>query len=521
MKIIYIIKCLLLTSSASSAFIIQTPLHSIIRYKRPTISKINTYKMTDENKSKNFFPISWSECNHEYDVRGNSKKQLMLFDIPATPEIWAISLVYFAQGLLGISRLALSFYYKDTLHLTPVDLTMIGSISVIPWVIKPLYGFISDTFPLFGYKRKSYLVISGFIGAMSWKILSIFDNMLMSNDIHTDFNSIAFSVLLVSLSSLGLAFSDVLVDAIVVGKSRDQNKSGSLQSICWASSSIGGLISAYFSGYLLQKYGSSFVFWLTSIIPLIMTASAALIDEKKIDIIENQHSISKLFTYQTQKTFHILSQKSILFPLLFLVIWNATPSTGSAFFYFQTNVLGFQPEFFGRLGLISSLSSLLGIVLYNQKFKQVPLRTIFKWSCILGTILGTTPLLLVTHTNRMLGIPDTWFVILDDIVLSIFGQITFMPIMILAAKMCPPGTEAMLYAAIMSANNLSGSFGKILGGFLMKFMQITDNDFTNLPLLMIITNLSGLTPLLFLNYVPKDNEDHISEVDLSENDKKE
>jgi hypothetical protein len=120
----------------------------------------------------------------------------------------------------------------------------------------------------------------------------------------------------------------------------------------------------------------------------------------------------------------------------------------------------------------------------------------------------------------MLGIPDTWFVILDDIVLSIFGQITFMPIMILAAKMCPPGTEAMLYAAIMSANNLSGSFGKILGGFLMKFMQITDNDFTNLPLLMIITNLSGLTPLLFLNYVPKDNEDHISEVDLSENDKK-
>lgn len=497
MKIIYVIKCLLLTSSTCSAFVAHSPLYSPTRYRRyDAISKINTYKMVDENKPKKTFPISFHQ-------EGN-KKQLLLFDIPATPEIWAISLVYFAQGLLGISRLALSFYYKDTLHLTPVDMTMIGSISVIPWVIKPLYGFISDTFPLFGYKRKSYLVLSGLVGAMSWKLLSVFDNMLMTGGIHSDFNSVAFSVLLVSLSSLGLAFSDVLVDAIVVSKSRDQNQSGSLQSICWASSSIGGLMSAYFSGYLLQNYGSSFVFGLTSIIPLIMTASAALIEEKKIDIMHSQRSISKLFKLQTQKTFDIISQKSILFPLLFLVIWNATPSAGSAFFYFQTNVLGFQPEFFGRLGLVSSLSSLFGIVLYNQKFKQMPLRIIFKWSCILGTVLGTTPLLLVMHINRIIGIPDTWFAILDDIVLSIFGQITFMPIMILAAKMCPPGTEAMLYAAIMSANNLSGSISKILGGFLMKSMQITDHDFTNLPLLMTITNLSGLIPLLFLNYVPRE-----------------
>ena len=87
--------------------------------------------------------------------------KLLLFGIEAVPEVWAIALVYFVQGILGISRLAVSFYYKDTLHLGPAELSLISSISVLPWVIKPLYGFISDSFPLFGYKRRSYLVLSG------------------------------------------------------------------------------------------------------------------------------------------------------------------------------------------------------------------------------------------------------------------------------------------------------------------------------------------------------------------------
>ena len=33
----------------------------------------------------------------------------------------------------------------------------------IPWSFKILYGLISDNVPLFGTRRKSYLIIMGFI----------------------------------------------------------------------------------------------------------------------------------------------------------------------------------------------------------------------------------------------------------------------------------------------------------------------------------------------------------------------
>jgi hypothetical protein len=66
------------------------------------------------------------------------------------------------------------------------------------------------------------------------------------------------------------------------------------------------------------------------------------------------------------------------------VLWQCTPTSGSALFYFETNELGFKPEFLGRLSFVSAIASLGGIVLYNQYLKRIPLRTLFKWVCVSG-----------------------------------------------------------------------------------------------------------------------------------------
>ena len=55
---------------------------------------------------------------------------------------------------------------------------------------------------------------------------------------------------------------------------------GSYQSLSWGASSIGGIVSAYFSGSLIEKYGTSFVFGVTAVFPLLVLASALLITEK-------------------------------------------------------------------------------------------------------------------------------------------------------------------------------------------------------------------------------------------------
>lgn len=498
MHILKQLKILILTLGISSAFIIQpltqkTNTKKLRRTDDIYINNLEILRSKHLEIKKNNLPIYWSKNNNIY--------------IYTTPEIWAIAFLNFVHGLMGISKIAISFYYKDMLNLSPFELTIITSITAIPWIIKPLYGFISDTYPFFGYKRKSYLILSSLLGSVSWVIMAKFVSLINIGQMDRGIITLIYSVSLVTLSFIGLAFSDVLLDAIAVSKTQEENNTASIQIIFWVSSSLGSIISSYFSGYLLQNYGTVFVFYLSAVIPLITAVISVFIKEPlNYKLQYSRVNTLQLLKIKIKKILNTLSQKTILYPLLFLMVLNAMPKIGTILFYYEVNELGFQPDFFGMIGSASSIASLLGIVLYNQKLKSIHSRVILKWTCIISAVLGMLPLILVTHVNRLIGIPDVWLSILDDIILSIFSQITMIPILVLATQICPHGVEAMLYATITSANNLSSNIGKLLGGILTNILGVTNNDFTNLPWLIVLTNLFGLIPLMFLNFIPKNDK---------------
>ena len=51
------------------------------------------------------------------------------------------------------------------LLLWALQVAFLTSFAAFPWVVKPFYGFLSDTVPIFGYRRRSYLIICGLLGA--------------------------------------------------------------------------------------------------------------------------------------------------------------------------------------------------------------------------------------------------------------------------------------------------------------------------------------------------------------------
>ncbi|KAG7573312.1 Biopterin transporter family [Arabidopsis suecica] len=344
------------------------------------------------------------------------------YGVELSPDNVAVAMVYFVQGVLGLARLAVSFYLKDDLHLDPAETAVITGLSSLPWLVKPLYGFISDSVPLFGYRRRSYLVLSGLLGAFSWSLMAAFVDSKYSA---------AFCIL---LGSLSVAFSDVVVDSMVVERARgeSQSVSGSLQSLCWGSSAFGGIVSSYFSGSLVESYGVRFVFGVTALLPLITSAVAVLVNEQRVvrpasGQKENINLVSPGFL-QTSKQNMIqlwgaIKQPNVFLPTLFIFLWQATPHSDSAMFYFTTNKLGFTPEFLGRVKLVTSIASLLGVGLYNGFLKTVPLRKIFLVTTIFGTGLGMTQVILVSGFNRELGISDEWFAIGDSLILTVLAQV--------------------------------------------------------------------------------------------------
>ncbi|CAK9234396.1 unnamed protein product [Sphagnum troendelagicum] len=456
-----------------------------------------------------------STIQFERDGQLRARKGFELFGVEMSPDTVAIALVYFVQGVLGLARLAVNFFLKDDLHLDPAEAALLSGLSSLPWLIKPLYGFISDGIPLFGYRRRSYLVLCGLLGTASWAALAtLVDNKYA-----------AMATIL--FSSLSVAFSDVVVDSMVVERARgeSQGTSGSLQSLCWGSSATGGIVSAYFSGYFVATYGVRFVFGVTAMLPLITAAVAGLVHEERSshasssaaglwdpeaqgNVVEVKGSGGFLKTSKRQLGYlwQTVKEPNIFLPTIFIFLWQATPTPETAMFFFTTNRLKFGPEFLGRVRLVTAVASLVGVGIYNSYLKHVSLQKMFFWSTIVGTGLGLTQLMLVTGMNRILGISDQWFSIGDSLVLTVLGQVSFMPILVLAARLCPPGVEATLFATLMSISNGASVTGGFLGAGLTRLLGVTSNNFQNLALLVLLCHLSSLLPLPFLGLLPSETE---------------
>ena len=135
-------------------------------------------------------------------------RRLQIAGVSVTPEVAAIALVYFVQGILGLSRLAKEFFVKDELGLDPAAASLIFTVSSFPWLVKPLWGFVSDAVPLFGYRRKSYLALCGVLGTVGGVALA------------TVVDDVPSAAVAFTLGSLSTAFADVVIDGVVVARAR-------------------------------------------------------------------------------------------------------------------------------------------------------------------------------------------------------------------------------------------------------------------------------------------------------------
>ena len=125
-------------------------------------------------------------------------------------------IVYVVEGLgqtAGLIAQPLTYFLKEFHGWTPVQVTAFLTLFNLPWVIKPLYGAVSDFVPLFGYRRKTYLILANVlaIGAFLWVAQE------------TDPGQLALALL---LTAYAMAISSTLCGALLVENGQKFGASG-------------------------------------------------------------------------------------------------------------------------------------------------------------------------------------------------------------------------------------------------------------------------------------------------------
>ena len=117
------------------------------------------------------------------------------------------------QGLSSLSDLAVSYLYKDNYKFSPSLSQSMQNLLNIPWIFKPVFGYISDTLPIFGYRRKSYLIFTNLLNFLSWVLMSF-------KGVSNEF----FGIMNLLFNSTFLCFSSVIGEALLVELSRSEGE---------------------------------------------------------------------------------------------------------------------------------------------------------------------------------------------------------------------------------------------------------------------------------------------------------
>lgn len=390
--------------------------------------------------------------------------------------------------LLGFSfqftSVAMRYWMMDTVKVSPAQMAAIFGVSAIPWCLKPVYGFISDSYPLCGFRRRSYMVIMSFLSSYMWIILPLLP--------HDEF----LIAVTMTLASGTLCFADVMADSLLVEAARDESEKnkGIIQSWSWMLRFAGGLLAAGTGAIAYKQVGAENVFLMNSMVPVMIGIMSVFIPDKK--------TVTKVHWRLTAgKLWSAVRKPNIYRPAFFIFLICVTPSCGGAMTYFYERKLGFTPEEFGMLDVMGFLVQIFGTYLYKRWLRHVSFIKIFGWALFLSFLLENTLLLLVLHVNRDMGIPDFVFAFAERVVITLIGQFITMPMVVLGARLCPVGVEGTLYALLMSITNFGGVISSEWGSLLTEMFGVTSTNFDNLWKLLLVCNMFDLIPIASLRLV--------------------
>jgi MFS family permease len=386
------------------------------------------------------------------------------------------AIVYFAQGMSALPVQVITISFKDQ-GLEADEVAAFFLLASIPWFIKPLYGLISDFLPLFGQHRKSYLLATSALACVAGLIAGV--------SVHFSYWELA---ILYTTMGLGLAYNDVLTDALMVEKGKLNGLTGAFQSLQWSAVTGAAIVVGLLGGYFAEHRELQMAFAVAAFFPLIVMFMAIFFVHEK-PTTPQQGEISEIWIALRAG----FGERSVWLVAAFIFLFNFSPSFGPAFFFYQTDTLGFSQQYIGILNAIDSAFSILGALIYVPLSRSIPLRRLINFA------IGLSVITLLTY----LAYRGEISALLIHVIWGITGMVTTLAFLDLAARACPKRAEATFFALLMSIFNLGTLASQNVGAHL--YTELGEGSFAYTWLVIISTFATAaiwlLVPLIHIERI--------------------
>ncbi len=381
--------------------------------------------------------------------------------------MWFFAIVYAVEGTCqaraGIMAQPLTYWLKESMHWDPVTISASLSTLDLPWIIKPLWGAISDFVPLFGYRRRPYLVLASIAAFLSFAWVAMID-------------STTGLIPALILTATAMAISSTLCGALLVETGQKTNNSASYVNQQWLWYNIAQMIALVVAGYLIDILSPISAMHTAAVIaaiaPLSIIPGVFIIQEARapIDL--------EAFRAHFKALISAFRSRNLWFVAGFIFLYYFSPGFGTPLYFQMTDRLHFTQGFIGNLSAVGAAGWIIGGILYRWQLKRLDRVAILRLSIACG----------VASTLAYLFLAGP----LSAVVISLLGGITSMIAMVatmtLAAESCPEGAEGFAFAAMMSIFNVAGPLSDTLGSVL--YEHVFDRHLA--PLIIVSATATAL-----------------------------
>jgi predicted MFS family arabinose efflux permease len=352
----------------------------------------------------------------------------------------------FCQAKVGVVWQPLTDYLKTALGWDAVQIAASLAVLDVPWVVKPLYGMISDFLPLFGYRRRSYLLVANVAAVVAFLWTS---QVLAPTAI----------VLALLVTSVAMAASSTVCGALLVEHGQKHGASASFVNQQWLWFNVAVMLGSLLGGELIELLSPAGALHaaaaIAAALPLAVVASAvALLDEQRAGInrAELQRALRGFVdAFRSQMLWLIAG---------FLFCYYFSPGFGTPLYFYMTDQLHFSQATIGMLSSVSAGGWVAGGLLHRVLLYRISTRALLYLSILGGTLA----------TLAFLGMVDVASAVAVYFLNGVAGMIANIATLTLAADHCPARSEGFAFAALMSVINLAMPLSDTIGALLYQHL---------------------------------------------------
>lgn len=459
---------------------------------------------------------TWTLQNWLYPPELPRSCQLLRKENLAIPACYL--LVGILQGLIG----PLINVYPLDLGATEAQYSTISSLRSLPATFKLAFGFLSDNFPIYGYKRKSFMMLGWLMASLSMGVLLLVSDLSLQEDEFVNDegeldNRIvapenAPSIPLLSLTTLlfgtGFWMADVMGDSVVAEKAKlePENARGSVQSSCYSYRFFGLMVAAPFSTSIYSWLGPRYIILLLSTLPLIILPLVYWLQEEKNAPIAPTSA-------QCKEIWNTVRSRAVWQPLGFVYLYNVLQVGNVAWKEYLKTTLGFTAAQLNSIYVVACVLLYVGVVVYKYYLINWSWRTVYVVTTVLNGVFSFLQVLLILGIT--FGLSNFVFALGDDAFAELIGGIQFLPTTIMMVHLCPDGSEGASYAMFTTVNNSALNLSAAISTQLLRIWDVSKDalarhDLSGMINLTILTSLIQISGLGFVGLLPKTREDLLS-----------